>query len=448
MNNTRYLLLAAILVTIGVTGFFTFYEHYEEEVDLGWRSDALLNPFLAAEFYLSKSGYDINSFDSISKIENLSNVDTLFMSNSYQILTDNRQEILLAWLNQGGHLIVAPGSVNTEENDRILSHFNVGIEKSNYVSYNINIIFDDDFLSESISQDGSADDSSEREQRRERIRKVLETANRAIEDLDKQQDFTTEEKRLAYEQSTPAAELTQLSFSDNNQNLRVHFDPSLRLTYLSIEEDSELPDPDYFPFYWRGTEWGTHFIQIDVGDGLLTVISDASIFSSDNIDRFDHAYLLNNLIDENDRSVIIYGANMQSLGQILKEFTPEFFISLGIFTLAWIWFNAPRFGPLQVIEKTTRRSMAEHLHASANYLWQGAFYEDLLEPLCKEIHLKAARMIPSYSALSETAQFENLSQISDIELHQVQAAFAFKQELSEENLLINVQTLQRIRNSL
>ena len=54
MINRLGLLLTLFTTVVGAYVFYTYFEAYEEELDLGWDVAAMRNPYLAAEQYLKR----------------------------------------------------------------------------------------------------------------------------------------------------------------------------------------------------------------------------------------------------------------------------------------------------------------------------------------------------------------------------------------------------------
>lgn len=444
----------AALVAVLAYFFFNLMESYAEETDLGWQKEAQLNPFLAAELYAKQLGLDATSYDSLEKVNDLSDIDTLFISNSSQVLSEGRMFDLLDWLNNGGHLIIAaqgPSSLNT---DRILEYFSITALSSDYIDTSFNEIF----LSTDNSNelDDEADDEESTESQNVSFREAIKLLN---EELAKTTDTTlSHEQRIAnYENGIPDRELTLME-GVNNNSLQVRFDPAIILSHPFLEDrglpEGELPQDDllqgnqFQPSVWQGSSYGIHFLQFTEGDGLLTVISNASIFASNNIDKFDHAYLWETLNSNGQILAILYGSNMPSLGQILIEYALEIMLVFSLFVTAWIWQKTLQFGPVLKTERITRRSISEHIHASAHFLWRGGWQDTLLKPLRDNITRKAAAVAPGYSSSSPALQFKKLSQLSGIDEERVFSVMQTTGKLSEDSFMHNVQILQQIRKSL
>jgi hypothetical protein len=97
-------------------------------------------------------------------------------------------------------------------------------------------------------------------------------------------------------------------------------------------------------------------------------------------------------------------------------------IPSALWIVAWLLYRGRRFGPIVQQRITVRRSMAEHIFASANYLWRGAWIEPLLTPVRDSIKWHLQRTVPKYEQLDEHAQYQHLSTYSGISLARIEEA--------------------------
>ena len=103
-----------------------------------------------------------------------------------------------------------------------------------------------------------------------------------------------------------------MTFDGEKKPLQLHFSPDFALYHPIIREPvkkdapgaAEIKDKAKVklkagaktqapeappPSVWKGSDAGVHFMQFAVGKGLLTIVSDADIWSSPRIAELDHA---------------------------------------------------------------------------------------------------------------------------------------------------------------
>ncbi len=414
MSNRLYIVLSALSGAALIYLFFVVFEPYDEEQDLGWQKPALHNPYLAAELYLKGLGVNVFSADKFEQIQNqgqspLLGVDTLFMSNSNQILSEKRLHKIVDWVDRGGALIVAVQPPSELSHDRILEHLNI-------TAYLQDVDWWDQELGPKLKK---ADGPSE------------------------------------YEASIDASELTRLKFSGDDANIDVHFDSAVTLYHPALHRNNKGADdardvevPALEPFYWQGDEHGVHIIQVKLGEGVVTVMSDPDMFKSDNISAFDHAYLWHSLTQSKGVVVILYGAHLPGLWTVIKTYLPELVCIFLLWLLAWLWYVSQRFGPVISREVRIRRSMSEHIFASASYLWRGGWHSEMLDPIRETVTRRAIQVIPGFSSLSVPMQHKALGSACGIDAKVVARTMHSPPHLTEDQFFRIVQVLQKIRKSL
>lgn len=460
MSNRKSIILVVLVLLLAGYLFFMLFEYYEEQIDRGWGREALRNPFLAVQLLSEQQGAYIESADSHLKLSELNRFDTLFLAQSGQVLSDEKMTELLSWVERGGHLLVAAQKTIDWENDRLFGYFEISTTETAFE----NNIFDDDFFKE-MTQEGDeispaseassdADDEGEhdaKQQTKKRdigdaLRKLNEEIIRQGEQAkaeEKQQSYR--EQVAVYEKAVPTDELTLLNFDGVPDSLRVRINPAIALSHPALEDENWAADYQFN--YARGSDYGIHFMQLGVGSGVVTVLSGSELFHSDNAARFDHAYFWR-LLTGDGAIALLYGANMPSLWLMLTTYMPEFIYVFSAFVVLWIWFSLRRFGPIREQVITVRRSAAEHISASAGYLWRGGWQMALLKPVREDIVHQAERKLAGFDHADDLQKASILARVCDIPEATIVSALDGDIKHNEDSFYKTVQILQRIRESL
>ncbi len=242
--------------------------------------------------------------------------------------------------------------------------------------------------------------------------------------------------------------ITRLQFGEDNTELTVQFDASHALYHPSMDYDIDEDYEGDQPFYWRGSDWGAHFVQFYIGDGLLSVMSDAEIWRSDYIEELDHAYLLSTLTGESANVQFVIGSNMPSILVLTWRYAKELVISALCLLAAWLIYRARRLTPAQTFSVVARRSLAEHLQATARFHWQQKDSQALLQSLQSEIKQQAHLHLSGFSQLSPIDQFQKLTDVSQIDTALIAQAMTGENITSEAAFIKSVRTLQSLRAKL
>ena len=117
-------LLGVLLVGVGVALFLTFFERVEEEVEVGYQGAARTNPFLAAERLFTRLGAPARSLAAGPRTLPPTNHALLLLSPERSLSAEQLAKIL-AWVGQGGRLLVTPDDAPSL--DPVLRHWSVDV---------------------------------------------------------------------------------------------------------------------------------------------------------------------------------------------------------------------------------------------------------------------------------------------------------------------------------
>ncbi len=135
--------------------------------------------------------------------------------------------------------------------------------------------------------------------------------------------------------------------------------------------------------------------QAEVGEGLVTVMTDARPFRNRYIGDHDHAALLLALVEMSpywgDIAIIRDGG--LSLWTMLWRHGWPALVGLLAVTVFWLWKNMPRFGPLRREEEpTSQRDYDHHLEALGDFQWRLDKGAAMLRPLRDSVLERALRL--------------------------------------------------------
>jgi len=119
----NYIVIASVaILTLGITWFFMTHERVTETQNTGYRSEARINRFFAAELLLTEVGIEADSQSYLKPTEWLPDVnDTIVTRLAPTIAVGDEQLELEDWVLSGGHLVVMPPADRTALLDVFLS---------------------------------------------------------------------------------------------------------------------------------------------------------------------------------------------------------------------------------------------------------------------------------------------------------------------------------------
>jgi hypothetical protein len=117
------------------------------------------------------------------------------------------------------------------------------------------------------------------------------------------------------------------------------------------------------------------------------------------------------------RIILVTRAGQESLGSLVFRHGWMVLLSAFVLLLGWVAHAAPRFGPMEPHQSTTRRSLLEHIQAAGAYHWRHGHTETLLAPARKAAIARVGRRHPELSGMQGAALVQGI---------------AAKEEISEE----------------
>lgn len=471
MRNKLILGLLAVLLSLVVTYVWFNIEPYEEIVLGPWSDEARKNPFLAAEQFLDQRDIATESSTELFSLDNLSTNSLLIIRNANLVLSKNRVDALEQWMQRGGHVIVA-AQLLTEETDILLSRFDVTKDPD---------YFDEDFYEE--DDDGELQLDPELKDIESQLDEVIkeelsggeepgESASAEEESfVDRLQEFTEQLKELqesaelkkqAVEQGlTVAATLRRkesrlingnvLEFGFDSVDYQLHVDftdsGSLSHPYFYWDE-SEEEYTGYKPFLWQGNDIAVGLLQIYVGDGLLTVLSDLDIWNSAKIGDFDHAFLLELMAEDSDKVWFLYGASAPGILKLLWQNFLEMCIAFLILLGACFIYSSRRFGAIRNEVDLNRRAFKEHVQAAGNYFWTQKMHDSMLNNVREDIWLNMRKRDANFDKYNQQEKINILKKFTQLSEPVLQSVMFGEIPTDEIRFFHAVKSLQKIRKML
>ena len=424
MNRRLGLFLGAGLVLLlGLLGSYVLSQAtpYQELVKHGPAPEARANPYLAAEHFLRQQGRKVQRADSLQSLAHLPAAgQMLLVLGSREQMTPKQTERLLAWTRRGGHLLVVAETLWDEEKnssgDLLLDP--LGIQQ--YMSDEL----DEDDESESQPNADTVEDSPP----------AVETAPSASDKATANASPNKDTKQ----DPAPAVDLTQLYLENEDAP-----------AYIDFDTDYHLFDAKDLAHAWANSADTTHMLQLNLGDGLLTVVTDSWIWQNAHIGDYDNAWLLWYLTQ--DREVtLLYRADRDDLFSLLLRHFPEALLALSLLLAASLWAAGLRQGPLQPVPERQRRQLQEHLRSSADFLLRHAGQRHLLQALQRDIQRRARLRHPGFDRLGVAEQWQVLGRMTRLTPSAISQAMRpiADRRLSASEFTRQVAHLQTLRNVL
>jgi len=406
--------LGVVLLALVIWGLYSSIEFYDETEQSGWSRKALYNPYLAAQTFMSDSGIGVTDVDTLVKLDQLDSLGTLFFSDANQVQTPRQLKQLMDWLEVGGNVIYSADSVSHDD-DLLLREFGVEVDWSE--------------TADEAEADGEESSLSE----------TLRDYNRQIEEGKSREE-------IAREFGKPEEAPTRIVFDDDDiGEIEAAFDTSRVLQHASFDDDDDAGL--HQPFSWSSSEYGVHMMQFEVGDGLLTIVSDPGIWTSYHIDAHDHAYLLWLLSSEDGSFAILRSVLHDSIWVLMKRNASELLIAAGLLIVMMVWHQGNRFGRMLPRDLSRARALGEHFSSVSHYLWHRRKAEYLVAPLRQAVLRRASLILGEFARADQARQFELIAERCDLNPEAIARAFSID-DFNEASFVQTVRLLKRIEQLL
>ena len=408
MAKPRSGISKGLIITLLMVGLFVlaywFYsrmEWVETTVDLGFSQAARTNPYLAAEHLLNGQQLHTVTERGLKALDELPEPSaTLIIAGSRRGLSKERKQQLWDWVDAGGHLITNAQAFSVSDAqpspDDILARLDLHLYHTEKVA-------------------------NTRAGRERALRYRIEQGRRS------------------------SAVLPCLS---EEHVVELPFEGEIEPLELAIAPGLLLHDSGEAAFSWASNADGVQFIQYKIGEGLVTIVTDLSLWSNGSIACYDHAYLLWLLTEGGSGVQVLYDADVPSLWALLWKHVPMGVLLFTALLLLWLWARSRRFGPLIQHKVSQRRQLMEHLHASASFFWRHERQHRLIDELQQSIVKTVAHRHQGYHKLESAMQSELIAKITQLDGADVHWAMHCSQCPNPQTFTRLIRVLQTIRNRL
>lgn len=454
------LILFAAVVLAG-SGYWAYnsFRWEEKEIDHGYSTEAKQNDFLAAEIFLRRQGVSAISIKNLSLLENhrwrdiaLTPDDTIVLVNAIKTLNQDRYDRLYKWVENGGTLIVSTQNpyigAHTNQEDLLLRDFGVtpAVDTDNDFAEKLFDVFDKkDKQDGETDESGKADDQAD-DQQNDPLLKTGNNKTQQTTEKNNSEKNNAEKKPENYYRCNLDQEVTTVEFAGEPKPLAFDFSRHDPFTFYDDSDDA-TDNENEIDTNEENTDNTSHMLYFDVGAGGITITSDTRIWTNQHIDCHDHAYALWRLANHNGRVWFLTNQDAPSLTSIIWRNASYGVLAVLIALVLWLWAKSQRFGPVFSATENARRSLAEHIYASAMLLWRHQQHPQLLTLLRQQI-IHRLQHHPQVFAADQQEQLIFLQELTGINREAIQRALYADNLHNPQDFANAIAHLQTIRKQL
>ena len=230
---------------------------------------------------------------------------------------------------------------------------------------------------------------------------------------------------------------------------KLYVDNETAPAYFSFDTDFNLTDPTHLAQFSANSATSSHLMQLDLGKGRVTVITDSDLWKTPAIGKHDNAWLLWYL-NQGTAVTLLFNSDFDNLLTLLLRYFPQALVALFALVILVIWHASLRSGPLQPPAPKARRQLQEHLKASADFLLRRSGHATLLQALQRDILRAARKRHPGFEHLGSDEQWRALEHLTRQPSHVISQALGPipTKRLSSADFSRQVACLQTLRNAL
>jgi hypothetical protein len=230
---------------------------------------------------------------------------------------------------------------------------------------------------------------------------------------------------------------------------KLYVDNETAPAYFSFDTDFNLTDPKHLAQFSANSAKSSHLMQLNLGQGSVTVVTDSDLWKTPGIGKHDNAWLLWYL-NQGTHVTLLFNSDVDDLFTLLMRYFPQALAALAALIVLALWQAGMRQGPIQAPAPKARRQLQEHLEASADFLLRRSGQAPLLHALQRDILRAARRRHPGFEHLDTAEQWQVLEHLTRQPSHVISQALGplAAKRLSSADFSRQVACLQTLRNAL
>jgi hypothetical protein len=230
---------------------------------------------------------------------------------------------------------------------------------------------------------------------------------------------------------------------------KLYVDNETAPAYFSFDTDFNLTDPKHLAQFSANSAKSSHLMQLNLGQGSVTVVTDSDLWKTPGIGKHDNAWLLWYL-NQGTGVTLLFNSDVDDLFTLLMRYFPQALVALAALIALALWQAGMRQGPIQAPAPKARRQLQEHLEASADFLLRRSGQAPLLHALQRDILRAARRRHPGFEHLDTAEQWQVLEHLTRQPSHVISQALGPlpAKRLSSADFSRQVACLQTLRNAL
>lgn len=387
--SLRFLVVAITCLCLGV-GTIWFLSHFERRTEKEWtgfQGKARRDPWLAAERLVQRMGGSAAAVH-VLDTDTLPRTATLLMPGGRLALDARSRERVLAWVRRGGRLVVAAEPPYMR--DPLLDALGVRRQAVNPAA-------------PPKEAGGAHEDAREEKTRRD----------------------------------------------DFRMPVSITLPPDLPPVIVRMRRAIHLQARN--PLARFGNDGTITALLLAHGNGRVLVLNGFDAFTNFSIGEEDHAEFLWRVVqvDGMRPSAFFFSdPHKLSLVEWFRDNAWTAVAGAGLLLLAWLWRNAPRFGPVVPDPDRARRRLLDHLRASGRFLWKHGGSQRLTDAAREACVRRVLRTYPELLGVAEADREAHVAELLGLDAGQSRLLFSREAPPRALDFIRTIQVFQAVHESL
>jgi len=237
----------------------------------------------------------------------------------------------------------------------------------------------------------------------------------------------------------------------DEKTVRVRAYPDARAAEVAVALSQRLEGAADQALFVAGAEDANLLARYGRGEGFVTVLADAAFLGNAEIGERDHARFTWELVCATSRPAgvwLVFRDDVPSLGSMLVRRAWMALVSAAALLAAWLWRRGRRFGPLLEAPPSGRRSLAEHIRATGEFLWSQGEYPSLVASQRQAVLRQIERRRPAWLRLSKRERVRDLAELAGVPAGVLASALEGRPQGDEAEFVRMISTLEKVRRAL
>jgi len=363
------------------------------EHNAGFSEEAVRNPYMAAEEFLSRFDVDVERENGLALLDDLpSTADTILIASSRRSLSTRRLDALTDWVYDGGALIVRATDLydddRDDKGDELLNRFGIWLYEAENSSSE----------TETSTSVGEAIAGIEKGEEADLKPKVETPKN--FGDVLRAMDVPKDNCKYS-----PG--LTAIDFEGEDRELQANLSTSRHL-YFEDEQD----------YIYSANDSGAQFVYVPHGQGSIYVLTSLNQWRNRNIGCFDHAHFLRTITGGTPTLWLMFNTDIEPWYKLIWQQWPVAVFLTFLWLMLWLWRSAYRSARIESAKPIERRAVMEHIEGMSRFLYQQGELGLLLSGLRSECFRGDPKDPKQKDHLAtEVARWSELLKVSEKRIH-------------------------------